>query len=509
MKEYFWNVNMKRLKTLFLMLALMPGMPGVAGVTGTGGAAESGVVRLSMADVIRMAQESSPQAVQARGNFESAQLSYKSYRAEYLPSLSLSASPSLNRSTSSVTLPDGTEKYVRTNSVHSNLNLDLSQNIWFTGGTVSLSGSVSRLDQFGDSRTHNYYSQPLQLSISQSLNGYNSFKWERRIEPLSYRMARKQYAETMELVASQAISYFFALVSAQTDMEIATLNYAAADTLYTFGKGRYDIGTITENELLQLELRLLGEETGIISAQTGLDDATDALRNFLNLPSDIVIQVVTDDSIPHFTVPFDEALALAEQNSPDIDAMELSLINSESNLAYYKSQMGFRASIYMRLGLAQTADELPESMRNLNDEQAVSVSLSIPILDWGRGRGRVKIAENNLELTRLRNEQSRVSFEKTVMRAVSQFNSQERQVDIARRTMQTAQHRYDVAHHMYITGNSTMLELNEAITAKDSAYRGYISAMSRYWQLYYTIRSMTGYDFEKDSTIEHEIENGL
>ena len=469
----------------------------------------SEVIRLTMAEVISMAQESSPQAVQARNSFESAQLSYKSYKAQYLPSLSLSSNPSLNRSTNSMTLPDGSEKYVRSNSVHSGLSLDLSQNIWFTGGTISLSSSVSRLDQFGDSRTHNYYTQPLQITISQSLDGYNPFKWERKTEPLSYRMARKQYAETLELVASQASLLFFELVSAQTNMEIANLNYAAADTLYTFGRGRYDIGTITENELLQLELRLLNEETGIISSRAGLDDATDALRNYLNLPSDIDIQVITDDSIPHFTIPVSEALELAERNSPDIDAMELNRISSESNLAYSKSQTGFRASIYMRLGLAQTADELPESLRNLNDEQVVSVSVSIPILDWGRGRGRVRIAQNNLELTQLRNQQSRVSFEKTITRAVSQFNIQERQVDIARRTMQTAQHRYDVAHHMYMTGHSTMLELNEAITAKDSAYRGYISALSRYWQLYYTIRSITGYDFENDTLIEYQIEDGL
>lgn len=496
-QEYFWGMNMKRLIISLLMPAAVPVC------------SPAQVMSQTMSDVVSMAQESSPQAVQARYSFESAQLSYKSYKAEFLPALSLSSNPSLNRSTNYVTLADGSEVYARSNSMRTNLSMDLSQNIWFTGGTVSLSGSVSRLDQFGDSRTHNYYSQPLQLSISQSLNGYNSFKWERKTEPLSYRMARKQYAETLELVASQATALFFGLVSAQTNLEIATLNYAAADTLYTMGKGRYDIGTITENELLQLELRLLNEETGIISSRTGLDDAADALRNYLNLPSDVEIQVVTDDSIPHFSVPVSEALALAEMNSPDIDAMELSLISSESNLAYYKSQAGFKASIYMRLGLAQTADELPQSMRNLNDEQSVSVSLSIPILDWGRSRGRVKIAQNNLEMTKMYNQQSRVSFEKTISRAVSQFNSQERQVDIARRTMQTAQHRYDVARHMYMNGNSTMLELNEAITAKDGAYRGYISALSRYWQLYYTIRSITGYDFEHDSQIEYQIEYGL
>ena len=201
-------------------------------------------------------------------------------------------------------------------------------------------------------------------------------------------------------------------------------------------------------------------------------------------------------------------MELARQNSPDIESMELSRLNSESNLAYHKSQAGFKASIYVRLGLAQTADELPESFRNLNDEQSVSVSVSIPILDWGRARGRVKIAQNNLELTQMRIEQNEVNFEKTVSRAVTQFNLQERQVEIAHRTMQTAQHRYEVARHLYVSGNSTILDLNTAITSKDSAYRGYVSALSRYWQLYYTIRSLTAYDFMNNELIEQQVEYG-
>ena len=472
------------------------------------GYAGGDTVRLTMSQVIRMAQESSPQAVQARNTFESAWLSYCSYKASMLTTLSLSSSPSLNRSTNYVTLPDGSELFARSNSMRNNVSLDLSQNVWFTGGTISLSSNLSRLDQLGENPTHSYYSQPLQLSFSQSLNGYNSFKWSRKTEPIEYRRARKQYAETMELVASQAAMVFFNLVSAQTELEIAQLNHAATDTLYTYGLGRYNIGTITENELLQLELNKLNSETSIMSSQMSFDDAVDQLRNFLNLTSDTQIEVVTTDSIPHFTVPLDQAMELARQNSPDIESLELSRLNSESNLAYAKSQAGFKASIYMRLGLAQTADELPESFRNLNDEQSVSVSISIPILDWGRARGRVKIAQNNLELTRMHIEQNEVSFEKMVIRTVSQFNMQERQVDIARRTMQTAQHRYEVARHLYVSGNSTILDLNSAITAKDSAYRGYVSALSRYWQLYYTIRSLTAFDFNNNELIEQQVEYG-
>ena len=472
------------------------------------GHAGGDTVRLTMSDVIRIAQESSPQAVQARNTFESACLSYRSYKAEMLPSLSLSSSPSLNRSTNYVTLPDGSEQYARSNSMRNNISVDLTQNVWFTGGTISLSGSLSRLDLLGDNPSHTYYAQPLQISFSQSLNGYNSFKWSRKTQPIEYRRARKQYAETMELVASQAASVFFGLVSAQTDLEIAKLNFAAVDTLYTYGLGRYNIGTITENELLQLELNRLNGETSIINSQMSFDDAVDQLRNFLNLSSDTRIEVIADDSIPHFSVPLDLAMELARLNSPDMESLELSRLNSESNLAYYKSQAGFKASIYLSLGLAQTADELPETFRNFNDEQSVRISVSIPILDWGRARGRVKIAQNNLELTKMHNEQSEVSFEKMVTRTVAQFNLQERQVDIARRAMQTAQHRYEVARHLYMNGSSSILDLNTAITSKDSAYRGYVSALSRYWQLYYTIRSLTAYDFMNDELIEQQIEYG-
>ena len=471
-------------------------------------AAQDEVVTLTLHEVIRMAQESSPNAVQARNTFESAYWSYRSYKASMLPSLSLSSSPSLNRSTRSVILGDGSEQYARSNSLSTNLSVNLSQSIWFTGGTLSLSGSVSRLDMLGDEHTKSYYTQPLQLSFSQDLSGYNSMKWERKTEPLYYKMARKQYAETMELVAANAVNYFFNLASAQTELEIATINLAAADTMYAFGLGRYNIGTITENELLQLELNKLNEETSIITTQMSFDEAADQLRNYLNLPSDARIEVVTSDSIPEFQVDLSQALELAYQNNPDMESMQLSRLNSESSLAYAKAQTGLRASVYIRLGLAQTADEFNESMRHLNDEQSISLTLSIPILDWGQGRGRVRVAKNNLELTNMRLEQQQLSFDRQISRAVSQFNLQQRRVDIAHRTMLTAQHRYEVARQLYMTGRSTILDLNSAITSKDSAYRGYVSALSTGWQLYYTIRSMTGYDFQNNSLLEYQVEYG-
>ena len=93
-------------------------------------------------------------------------------------------------------------------------------------------------------------------------------------------------------------------------------------------------------------------------------------------------------------------------------------------------------------------------------------------------------------------------FEQNIARLVRQFNLQSQYVEIAAKTKQTADRRYEVAKRLYLLGKSTILDWNSAIAEKDSAQRNYISALRSYWDLYYGLRSMTGYDFEKNMKIE-------
>ena len=42
------------------------------------------------------------------------------------------------------------------------------------------------------------------IGYRQSLFGYNSLKWDKRIEPVRYQEAKKSYVETLELVSANA-----------------------------------------------------------------------------------------------------------------------------------------------------------------------------------------------------------------------------------------------------------------------------------------------------------------
>ena len=462
-------------------------------------------LELTLQQTIRHAQEQSPDAQSARHSFRSSYWNYRYYRANYLPNLTLTSNPYLDRAINKVTLGDGSVKFVEQNLLASDLTLSLTQNVPWTGGTFFVETSAQRIDLFSDN-SHSYQTSPVNIGYRQSLFGHNSLKWDRRIEPVRYREARKRYVETLELVAAAATQKFFALATAQSNYEIACTNYANADTLYIYARGRYDIGTISENEMLQLEINKLTEETNRMNARIEVDNAMQELRSYLGIQQDVDLKVRIEDFVPDLQIDLNEALLLAAQNSPDIENMQRRRLESESAVAQARANAGLKADIYLRFGLTQTADRWKNAWRNPMDQQYVSLSVSLPILDWGRGKGQVRVAKSNRDLVQTQVEQDKTDFDLNIRKLVKQFNLQAQRVHIAARTDTTAQRRADVARRLYLLGQSTILDLNASITEKDSARRNYVTALYDYWSLYYTLRSLTLYDFRQDQPLEEDLE---
>ncbi len=467
-------------------------------------AQDASSLTLTLPKAIAMAQEHSPEAQAARHTYRSAYWNYRYFKANYLPSVTLTSSPTLNRQINKITQPDGTNKYLEQNELTADLSLKINQNIWFTGGSLFVTSSTQRYEEF-ENNLISFNTQPVNIGYQQSLFGYNALKWDRRIEPVRYREACKSYAEALELVASQTSNLFFALATAQTNLDIASSNYASADTLYRYARGRYNIGTISENEMLQLEINKLTEETNMMNANIEVEDCMQTLRSFLGLKGEETVRVMPEDSIPQFEIDLQQALRLAFENSPDPDYYERRKLESRSNLANARANAGLKADLYVQFGLTQTGNKFADSYRNPMNQQYASITLSLPILDWGRGKGRVRVARSNVDLVDTQAEQGIKDFELNVMKMVRQFNLQAYRVAVAAKTDRTTDRRYEVARHLYITGRSTILDLNAAITEKDTARRNYISALRTYWSLYYGIRSMTGYDFERGCPIEEAL----
>lgn len=218
--------------------------------------------------------------------------------------------------------------------------------------------------------------------------------------------------------------------------------------------------------MLQLELNKLTEETNCMNARIEVENCMQELRSYLGIQEDLLIKVRIDNRVPDLHIDLDAALMLANENSPEIQNMLRRKVESESAVSRAKANAGLKADIYLRFGLTQTADKLKDAYRNPLDQQYVSLGITLPILDWGRGRGQVRVARSNRDLVYTQVEQDKTDFDLNVRKLVKQFNLQAQRVNIAARTDHTAQRRAEVARKLYLLGKSSVLDLNASITEK-------------------------------------------
>lgn len=461
------------------------------------------VMRLDLQQTIKIARLQSPDVLYARHSFRSSYWNYCYYKANYLPSLTLSSTSNFKNAINEITIPGGMSEYVQQNQLNMNASLSISQNIPFTGGNLSVQTSLQRHDEL-TAKEVLYNSAPVSVSYQQALFGYNFLKWDKKIEPVRFEAAKKSYVETLELVSANATNKFFNLAKAQTNLQIAEFNYANADTLYAFARGRYNIGTITENEMLQLEINKLNEEGNRINAQLEVDDSMEDLRSYLGIKDDRPMLVLIDNLIPLEFIPLQEALQQAVLNSPDILNLQRRKLESESNVANAKASAGLKADLLVQFGLGKNEKTIETAYRKLLSQQFVEIGIRLPILDWGRGKGQVQVAKSQRDMVYSQAEQERNNFEMNIIKLVKQFNQQPNRLKVAEKADYTAERRNEVARKLYLLGKSTILDLNASISEKDTARRNYINTLYNYWSMYYTLRSITLFDFEKDIPITED-----
>ena len=471
---------------------------------------ESGERVVTLPEVIQLARDQSLMGLMARHQFRSSYWEYRSHIARYRPGLSLEATvPSLNNVMQSVTQPDGSEKFVSTSNMQTGLDLQLNQNIGLTGGRIFVTSQLQRNDNFNEDPPTTYLAYPVTIGLIQPINGYNALRWDRKIEPMKYEEAKLDYVNTMERVSQRAVGYFFDLVLAQINLEIARKNFANTDTLYQIALGRYQLGTIAENELLQMELSSLNAGAAINESNIDLALRRSRLRSFLGFNDRMNLQLILPREVPDMTLDYTRTLTEAKENNPEILSMERQLLEAERHVAEARSQKGIRADLFAQVGLSQNAQSLSGAYQNPENQQRLRVGVQVPLLDWGLGRGQYRMAQSAQEVVRTNVRQSQIDFDENIFLQVMQFNLQDDQVLIASKADAIANLRYEVTKQRFLIGKIDVLDLNVALEEKDVARRGYVQALRNYWDYYYDLRGLTLYDWQKDLKLTEDFDELL
>jgi len=467
-------------------------------------------ISISLNEAIYRSLSSSVDAVVARNQFKSSYWGYRTYKAELLPEVSLSTTlPYYSKSYNAFQNSDGTYTYVSNDYSRIDGGISITQNVPLTGGIISVESSFQRLQQYGKDGSTRYMGIPASITLEQPILGFNRVKWLQRIEPVKYQEAKQKLVANMEEVANTSVGYYFDLLLGQINMEIALQNLKNSEKLYTIAEARRKIGQISENDLLQLKVSLLNAESYLTDAQASLNLRMFQLRSFLGYSEDVILKPIIPESLSNEipVLSYAEVVTMARQNNSFTQNIQRRMLEASRDISQAKADR-WNAKLFVSFGMSGQEDTFSQafSSNNWRTNQVVNVGIKIPILDWGKGKGKVKIAEANREVEFSKIEKEQMDFNQNIFLRVQNFNNQSKQLELAMATDQIAQQRYNTSVEAFVLGKIDVLNLNDSQSSKDQARRNYIEQMYLLWSYYYQIRSLTLYDFlgSKELVVDYE-----
>lgn len=454
-------------------------------------------IKLDLQRTIVLANDSSLEAFRTQNMYLSGYWEYRTYKANRLPSLTLNMTPAeyYRDITKRYDSEQNLDVYRSQQSFSASGGLSVRQNFDLTGGTFYLESQLGYMRNFGDNTSTQFTSIPVRLGYSQSLVGYNPFKWERRIEPLKYDKVKKEFIYNVEAVSEKATSYFFSLAMAQAEYDLAKENVVSSDTLYRMGMQRLKIAAISKADLLTLKLDLVNARNTLQNKASALKRAMFSLASFLNIDKNTIIELELPARPREMTISVDEALASVRKNNPQLLGLKQNILEAERNVDKTKKESRFNASVNASIGFNQAADNFGDVYHQPMQQDLVSVSVSIPLVDWGVRKGKYNMARNNLNVSKISARQSEISIEEELIMTVSDFNIQQNLITSAEEALDLSIMAYNETRQRFIIGKADINSLTLSLSRQQSAQQNYISALQNYWLNYYKIRKLTLHDF--------------
>jgi len=463
---------------------------------------------LTLEDVVALAKSQSVAARQATTQKQTNYWQFRSFQADFRPQLSLNGTlPGFTRSYVEAPQPDGTVNFVPISNNNSLVNLALSQSIWQTGGTIFVQKQLQRFDDFQRNNTL-YNGIPFGVGISQPLFRFNPMKWDRRIEPLKYSEGNQKAIEDLERVGVSATGLYFDLLVAQVNLQIAEKNRSNNDTLFKIAQKKLELGKISQNDLLQLQLGVLTAQKDLAQARQMAEVASLRLRTYIGMRDEAnaqprSLELAIPARLDEFPVDMQQALREAFANRAAAIGFQRRLLEAERDVSRARKDNGLNATLAAAFGLSNRGQRPTDVYVRPQDREFLEIQFTLPLVTYGRQQARLETAKANQQLAKQSVEQDKLTFEQEVYTQVTLLDMLRKQVRLTAEADQIAATRYQIAQDRFLLSDLSVTDLGIATQDKDRARRDYILALRDYWQAFHSLRLLTLYDFERNEKIRY------
>lgn len=220
--------------------------------------------------------------------------------------------------------------------------------------------------------------------------------------------------------------------------------------------------------MLQLKLNSLQGKADVTEAESTLNAKMFQLRSFLGVSESEGLNPVIPASVPGIKMDYDRVLNKALERNSFAQNIRRRQLEADYEVATARGNLR-SIDLFASVGYTGQNYEFSSAYQDLLDNQIVKVGVKIPILDWGKRRGKVRVAKSNREVVLSKIRQEQMDFNQDIFLLVANFNNQAQQLEIAEEADQIAEKRYKTSVETFMIGKISTLDLNDAQNSKDEA----------------------------------------
>ena len=457
--------------------------------------------KLDLLQAIDIAKDRSLKTKEITYNYEGSKYTFKAASSSLYTSFSLNGNlPGLNRQINPVMQPNGTILFIPTSQAISNVGLMINQPIPVLGGNFWLGSSLGRIDLFNTNSVY-WNASPVFFGLSLPLGSYNPAKWNWKNAKLNYKQSHSNYAESIEQLSIDVTNSYFDFYIAKIQYENAATNVSINDSIYQISLGRYNVGKIAENELLQVELSRINAQQSVARLEVQKEIAEQRLKLLMGLNDNETIILDTLPTIKNLIIDMDKAVNEARENSGSIVQNQIDLQQNLINMKQTSRARFPDGTLTATFGLNQSASTIGGSYSNPLNSQTATIGFSIPLFQFGYAQSNYKLSKAYYDASVARTDYLTKNLGIDVQQVVLEYLTYQDAVGTAKIGYEIALKRYDVSKNRFLIGKIDITNLTIAQGEKDNALINYMNTLRTYWVAYFRLRKITLYDFEKNEKL--------
>lgn len=305
---------------------------------------------------------------------------------------------------------------------------------------------------------------------------------------LGVDVSAADFADLVRQRVAGTIAAFYDVLEAQAFFNLAREDLDNLKRVETITAERVALGGVGTIELDRIRLAVFDSQREIRNRETALAATTAQLRAFLGFTDAapmFAVQGSLDVPTPAAPLPVEDALALAEQNRPNIISLRRQLTKAEADILVEQR----KAFPDVTLAMAWTRQFQP----GVPDASSLTsiVNFSIPLFD--RNQGNIAKAQSVQRQASLNLRAQLVDLRSEIEQAVQAYRAAYVTVTADDpEQLKVAENVRDKIKMAYELGGRPLIEVLDAQRAYRDTYRLYITGRSGYWHTLHRLNAAIG-----------------